>query len=222
MDMHETLTHLIATYGYWFVAGIVALESMGIPLPGETTLVTAAIYAGTTHRLNIAFVIGAAAAGAVSGDSLGYWIGREFGYAILLRHARVLRLTTARIKLGQYLFQRHGGKVVFFGRFLAVLRTLAALLAGINQMPWRRFLLFNATGGVMWATVFGGGGYLFGDHIERVKGPVAIVGIGGVVAAALAGIWFVRRHEAALEAEAERVLPGPLQPPRHGTRARRG
>src|SRR5689334_19326894 len=123
---------------------------MGLPVPGETTLVTAAIYAATTGRLNIWLVIAAAATGAIVGDSVGFWIGRAFGHRLLLKYGSLLRLTPRRIKLGQYLFQRHGGKVVFFGRFLALLRALAALMAGINYMDWRRFLLFNVTGGIAW------------------------------------------------------------------------
>jgi membrane protein DedA with SNARE-associated domain len=122
--------HLIATYGYWTVGGIIALESMGLPLPGEATLIAAAVYAATTHHLNIWLVIAAAATGAIVGDNIGYWIGREIGYRLLLRYGHYVYLTEARIKLGQYLFFRHGGKIVFFGRFVAVLRALAAILAG--------------------------------------------------------------------------------------------
>src|SRR5262249_32302008 len=117
--MSETLNHLILAHGYWVVAAVVALESMGIPLPGETTLVTAGIYAGTTHHLNIAFVITAATIGAIAGDNLGFWVGRRFGYNFAVRHSRVLHLTTTRLKIARYLFQRHGGKVVFFGRFFS-------------------------------------------------------------------------------------------------------
>jgi membrane protein DedA with SNARE-associated domain len=210
--MSETLVHLISTQGYWVVAAIVGLESMGIPLPGETVLVTAGIYAGTTHRLNIALVIGAAAFGAIVGDNLGFWIGRRFGYGLVLRYAPLLRLTTGRIKLGQYLFQSHGGKVVFFGRFIAILRTLSALLAGINWMPWWRFLCFNMAGGVVWATAFGWSSYVLGQQIEQIRGPVSMIGIGLACFAAVVGIWFVRRHETELEAKAERALPGPVQP----------
>src|SRR6185436_16981324 len=150
-----------ATHGYWVLAAIVALESMGIPAPGETALVSAAIFAATTDRLDIGIVIAAAATGAILGDNVGYVLGRRFGYALLTRYGRFAGIGAARIRLGRFLFDRHGGKVVFFGRFMALLRDLAALLAGINRMDWRRFLFFNATGGIVWATVFGLGGYFF-------------------------------------------------------------
>jgi len=120
------LGHLISHYGYPAIAAVVGLESMGIPLPGETMLVLSAIYAGTHSDLHIAGVIAAAALGAIVGDNVGYWVGREFGYPLLVRYGRYVGLTEARIKLGQYMFLRHGGKVVFFGRFFAGLRVLAA------------------------------------------------------------------------------------------------
>jgi membrane protein DedA with SNARE-associated domain len=208
--MSETLANLVASHGYWVVATVVALESMGIPMPGETMLVTAAIYAGTTHRLNIGLVIAAAAIGAIVGDNVGYWIGREFGYRLLLRYGPLLRISTPRIKLGQYLFYRHGGKLVFFGRFIALLRALAALLAGTNRMPWWRFLFFNATGGIVWAVAYGMAAYAAGEYFVRLKGQVAFTGLVLAVAAAVVAFGFVRRHEAALESKAEKALPGPL------------
>jgi membrane protein DedA with SNARE-associated domain len=183
---------------------------MGIPLPGETILVSAAVYAGATHQLGIVGVILAASIGAIAGDNVGYLIGRRFGFPLLLRYGSLLRMTTPRIKLGRFLFLRHGGKVVFFARFIAVLRALAAILAGINCMPWRRFLVFNAAGGVVWAGGFGTLAYFFGERVERFTKPagIAIVALG--ITGALALIWVVRRHEMRLEAEAERALPGPL------------
>jgi membrane protein DedA with SNARE-associated domain len=147
------LGYLISHYGYAAVGVVIGLESMGIPLPGETMLVLAAIYAATHSDLQISGVIGAAALGAILGDNVGYWLGREFGYPLLLRYGRYLGVSETRIKLGQYLFLRHGGKVVFFGRFIAVLRVLAAFLAGVNRMEWKSFLIANATGGVVWSTV---------------------------------------------------------------------
>ena len=155
-------------------------------------------------------VVAAAAIGAILGDNAGYWIGRRFGYPWILRHQAKLRLTPRRLKLGQYLFLEHGGKVVFFGRFVALLRALAGLLAGINCMEWRRFLFFNAVGGVVWASLFGVGAYLFGRELPKTLARINLVlGAGAVVAVAI-GMLIVRRHEERWADVAERALPGPL------------
>ena len=207
MPLSQHLAALIAEHGYWIVAAAVGLESMGIPVPGETALVTAAIFAGTTHRLSITFVILAAAAGAIVGDNIGYLLGRTLGYPALLRYGRVAGITATRIKIGQYVFARYGGQVVFFGRFMAALRALAALFAGINRMDWRRFLVFNASGGVLWAAAYGLAAYVFGERLERVRGPVAAVGLLVAAVAGAGGFWWMRGHESALQAEAERMFP---------------
>ena len=207
----STLTHLLATYGYLAVLLFVAIESTGIPFPGETMLLVAAIDAGTTHQLSIVLVIVAAASGAILGDNLGFWVGREGGYRLLRRFGRYIRLEERRLKLGQYLFLKHGGKVVFFGRFVAVLRAWAAFLAGTNRMPWPRFLLFNAAGGIDWATFYGLGGYLLGDNIHRLVGPLGIVLLVLAVLLIIVGLIVVRRNESRLADEAERALPGPLE-----------
>jgi len=204
------VTGLLVTYGYWAVLVFVAVESMGIPFPGETMLLAAAIYAGTTHRLEILLVIVAAAAGAILGDNVGYLAGREGGYRLLRRYGRYIRLDERKLKLGQYLFQQHGGKVVFFGRFVAVLRIWAAFLAGTYRLSWRRFLVYNAAGGVVWATVFGLGGYLLGDNVHRLGGPLGVAGAAGALIAVGAGLVFLRRNEHRLAEDAERALPGPL------------
>src|SRR4029450_6343264 len=183
----STLTNAIATYGAWIVGGTVAIESMGIPVPGETILVTAAVYAGTTGELNVVHVILAAMIGAIVGDNAGFWIGRTVGFRWVVRHRSRLRLTTRRLKLGQYLFLRHGGKVVFFGRFVVVLRALAALLAGLNCMTWGRFLLFNALGGIVWAGAYGLGAYAFGETLTSALSRIGlIVGVAAAVAVATA------------------------------------
>lgn len=204
------LAHLLITYGYWVVFMCVAIESTGIPFPGETMLLLAAIYAGTTHHLSISFVIVAAASGAVVGDNLGFWVGREGGYRLLRRYGRYIRLDERKLKLGQYLFQKHGGKVVFFGRFVAVLRAWAAFLAGSNRMSWKRFLLFNALGGLIWATLYGLGGYLLGNNVQRLTGPLGVITVVLAILTLLAGVIFLRRNERRLADEAERVFPGPL------------
>jgi len=204
------VTHLLATYGYWAMVLFVAIESIGIPFPGETMLLAAAIYAGTTHRLAIPLVIGAAAAGAILGDNVGFWVGREGGYRLLRVYGRRIGIDERTMKLGQYLFKKHGGKVVFFGRFVAVLRALAAFLAGTNRMPWPRFLVFNAAGGIVWALLYGLGGYALGDNVHRVEGRVGLVLIALAALALVAAAVFVKWNERRLEDEAARAMPGPI------------
>src|SRR5260370_40812023 len=125
------------------------LESAGVPLPGETILVSAAAFAGNKHSWDIWSVIAAAAGGAIFGDNIGFWVGREFGTSLLSRWGYLIGLDERKRKLGQYLFARHGGKIVFFGRFVAFLRAFAALLAGAHGLSPLRFLIFNAAGGVV-------------------------------------------------------------------------
>jgi membrane protein DedA with SNARE-associated domain len=202
----DTLTHFLATYGYWAVLLFVAVESIGIPVPGETMLLSAAIYAGTTHHLDVRLVIAAAAVGAILGDNLGFLIGREGGYRLLSRFGRYIRLDERKLRLGRYLFNTYGGRVVFFGRFVAVLRLWAAFLAGTYGMRWTRFLLYNAAGGILWATVYGLGGYVFGSRVLALSGPVGIataaIGSGAVIASMLV----LRRKEARLQVEADHAL----------------
>lgn len=205
----DTLHQLLQTWGLWVLFTVVTLEAIGIPMPGETALVSAAIYAGSTHELGIGWVILVASIGAIVGDNIGYLIGRRVGVPLVARWGRLLGLDEARMKVGQYLFLRHGGKIVFFGRFVAFLRTFAALLAGINRMHWSHFLLMNALGGVSWAALYGGGAYLFGSEIRRVAGPVSGLLLVVALAAVVAAIVFFRRHERELEERAQRALPGP-------------
>jgi membrane protein DedA with SNARE-associated domain len=204
-----SVEHLIHVYGLWALFTVLTLESLGIPLPGETALVTAAVYAGSTHRLDIGWVVFAAACGAIVGDNIGYLIGRSVGIPLIARYGRFVGLTEARLKVGQYLFLKHGGKIVFFGRFVAFLRTFAALLAGVNRMGWPHFLLMNALGGIAWATLFGGGAYLFGHEMKRVAGPVSLALLIVAVGVVLASAVFFRRHEKELEQRAQAAFPGP-------------
>jgi membrane protein DedA with SNARE-associated domain len=210
----RNLDSLLATYGYLAVFVFVGVESIGIPIPGETMLVTAAVYAGTTHRLSIVWVIVAAAAGAIIGDNIGYLIGRTGGYRLLRRYGPYIRLEENRLRLGQYLFHKHGPKVVFFGRFISVLRIFAAFLAGVNRMHWRRFLIFNAAGGIIWSSIYGVAAYLLGQQVLRLSGQVdlalAIIGVAVIIAV----IVLLRRNEARLQREADEAMPGPLEAPR--------
>ena len=207
---HE-LVRLLNHYGYWAVLVLVMVESIGIPVPGETMLLTAAIYAGRTGHLFIGYVIAAAAVGAIVGDNIGYVIGHEGGFRLLRKYGKYVRLDDKKLKVGQYVFLRWGGAVVFFGRFVAILRALAALLAGVNRMRWWRFFLANACGGVVWATVYGLLGWALGDAAHQFQGRVAIVlGVIGAIVV-VTGIVVTARNEKRLEEKAEKALPGPLR-----------
>ena len=212
-SLMPTIAHLIHVYGLAVVAGVIGLECIGLPFPGETVLILASIFAGTKHDLNIISVVLTAAGGAIVGQMVGYVIGREFGYWLLLRYGSYLRITESRIKLGEYLFLRHGGKIVIVARFIPVLRSLAGILAGANRMPWRRFLLANVVGAVIWASFFGFAAYMLGRQFERLAGPMVIVLGVATAVVIIAGAIFAARHEAQLTAEAERALPGPLKWP---------
>ena len=153
----------------------VAIESLGVPFPGETALITASVYAGTTHH------IAAAAAGAILGDNLGFGLGHWAGTRLLRRYGSYVRLTERRARLARYLFVRHGGKIVFFGRVITGLRTWAAFLAGTNRMPWRRFLIFNTSGGIFWSLVYGLGYFYLAAELEHASTGVGVsVGVATV------------------------------------------
>jgi membrane protein DedA with SNARE-associated domain len=183
-------------------------ESIGIPVPGETALIGAALYAGSTHKLEIGLVIAVAIAGAIIGDNIGFSLGRYGGARLLLRHGHRIRLDEGRLKIGIWLFRRHGGKVVFWGRFVSILRTYAAFLAGTNRMEWPRFLVFNAAGAIVWATVFGVSYYVFGSALRRLSTAIDVTL--GIVAAAILVAFLVwsKRKEDALLAVAEREVEG--------------
>jgi len=211
---HGLLHQLMTTYGLWALFGIVALESMGLPLPGETALVSAALYGGATGHFQLWEVIAVAASAAILGDTAGYWIGRTLGFRLLARYGRHVRITEERLKIGRYLFRRHGGKIVFFGRFVALLRVLAALLAGANHMPWPRFFAMNAAGGLAWAASFATAAYVFGDRVSRLEGPIAIGLLALVALGIAAALLTAHRYERrvmdrilAEEAEAEDCRP---------------
>jgi membrane protein DedA with SNARE-associated domain len=202
----EWIEHLALSYGYAAIFFIVMMESAGVPLPGETTLVSAAVFAGTKGNLDISYVIAAAAAGAIVGDNIGYWVGREVGTPVVTRWGDAIGLDERKRNLGQYLFARHGGKIVFFGRFVALLRAFAALLAGVNRLPPLRFFAFNAAGGIVWATVFGVGGYVLGASIHRVAGPIGWTLLAAALVCAIVAWRYYKQNEERLLAEAERAM----------------
>ena len=204
----DVLAHLLNQYGYGLVFAVIGLEAMGVPLPGESMIIGAAIYAAATGKLDIAGVIGAAVLGAIMGDNFGYLIGRWAGFRLLRRYGRYVGLTDKRLQLGRYLFRRQGGKLVFFGRFIAILRTFVALMAGANQMEWKTFLLWNAVGGAVWATSYGTAAYLLGDAIRQIEGPIAIAIAAVAVVAIGIAVVVLRRNEHRLEEKAAGEMQG--------------
>jgi membrane protein DedA with SNARE-associated domain len=205
-SLSDALISLIPTYGPWIIFGIVALESAGVPLPGETILVAASLLAATTGQISIVVVVLASAGGAIVGDGVGYMVGRRFGLPLIRRYGHYIRLDENQLLIGRYLFFRYGNVVVFFGRFVAVLRMFAALLAGANGMPAGRFFFFNITGGVCWASLFGFGAYAVGAEIYTISGTLSVISLGLFIATGFALSIFMRRNEVTLRRRAELAL----------------
>lgn len=192
------LLHVSNNLGYFAVAGLIGLESMGIPAPGETALVAAAVAASAGH-LDIVWVIVVAAAAAIVGDNIGYAIGRTGGRKLLERpgpfHERRIQLIVA----GDVFFAKHGGKAVFWGRWIALVRITAAWMAGINHMPRGRFFVYNAAGGIAWAATVGLVAYALGEtaaHVITRVGTVGAIAIGAVLVVA-GGVYLIRRRRRA-------------------------
>jgi membrane protein DedA with SNARE-associated domain/membrane-associated phospholipid phosphatase len=186
---------LIASYGYVVLFLLVGLESFGIPLPGETSLVTAAAFAALGH-LSISAVIATAIAAAIVGDNGGYWIGRKGGIPLVRRYGRLVHLQESSLARAHAFFERHGPTTVFIGRFIALLRTWAAVLAGAARMPYGTFMLYNALGAVCWAVIVGTLGYAFGRNLPQLEYYIGQASLAGVllvalvVALALGWRWF--------------------------------
>ena len=206
-----SIGHLIEAYGYLALFALVAAESLGVPLPGETALITAGIYAGHTHRLSPWLIFAVAAAAAIIGDNIGYWIGDKGGYRLARRYGPKVHFDEQKLKIARYLFDLHGAKVVFLGRFVSVLRTYAAFLAGTSKMRWRKFLPANAAGGIIWAGIYTLAAYLAGNALQQASGIIDWILIGAAVVAIVAVLVWLRRETARLAALAEAAYPGPLE-----------
>ncbi|MGI8761515.1 MAG: DedA family protein [Jatrophihabitantaceae bacterium] len=154
-------------YGYLAVAGFIALEDFGIPLPGETVLIAAAVYAGA-GKLNIVLLGIVAVAAAVLGDNVGFAIGHFGGRRLVLRFGKYVLLTEHRLDKAEDFVDRHGGKIVTIARFIEGLRQANGIVAGIAGMPWLRFLAFNLLGAVLWVGVWSTLGYVAGGHIGTI------------------------------------------------------
>ena len=183
------MTHFFTSHGLPLLFAVVLLESFGIPLPGETALIAFGILA-SQGNYSIVWVIVVAAAGAIIGDNLGYWvIGRWGGRALFERWEPLRRYSERFLPAAERLMTKHGGKVVFFGRFITVLRYTAAWAAGIGQMSWWKFLFWNAAGGICWATAVGLVAYYSGHAAADAIQRYGIYAAAGIVVVLLIG-WF--------------------------------
>lgn len=200
---HGQLVAILSSLGYFSIFLLIALESLGLPLPGETVLVGAAIYAGQTHQLNIVIIVLAAASGGGLGGVIGFWLGRIFGPKLTEKYGPYIGLTSRRIILGEYLFKKWGGWIIFFGRFVALLRVLAAILAGLNNFDPVRFVIFNAAGALLWSIIFGCGGYFFGSAIHQIAGPAGWVILAAVIIGGYFTYRYFKQNESRLMREAE-------------------
>ena len=197
------VTHQLETYGLILLFALVAVESSGIPVPGETALITAGVLAAG-GRFNIVEVIVVAAIAAIVGDSTGYWIARTGGRKALGKIPLARDALPKLLPRGERFFERHGPKTVVIGRFVAGLRITVAWLAGISHMPWGRFVLYNAIGGILWATSIGLVAYYFGNAAIDAVEKYGLIAVGVIVVLAVLAFfghrWFRRRMEKREEA----------------------
>jgi membrane protein DedA with SNARE-associated domain len=198
------LSGLVDRFGYLGIAGIVFVESFGVPAPGETAIIAGATYAGQGH-LNVIIVAVVAFLAAVTGDSLGYLIGRAGGRPLVLRFGRYVRLTPARLDRVETFMARHGPKVVVVARFVEGLRQLSGIVAGVTGMPWPRFVLFNAIGAAAWVGVWSTAGYLAGNHLAAITATIHRYQLWAIAVAVLAGAAYLLLRRA----RRRRVAPAP-------------
>lgn len=192
-----SVSSYVEHHGHWallLMFGLIALESFGLPVPGETALIACGVLA-SQGSLSIAAVIAVAVLAAVIGDNLGYWAAREGGRPLLERHRLTRHVADRYLPRGERFFDRHGGKTVFLARFVAVLRVTAAWVAGLSHMQWWRFLAWNAAGGLVWATLVGLVAYYLGDAAASALGTYGLVAGGGVILLTAAGFLIVKRVE---------------------------
>jgi membrane protein DedA with SNARE-associated domain len=192
------LVDIIHQFGYPVIFAFVMGETMGLPIPGETSLLIGSAAAGATGALSLWGVIAAGAAGAVIGDNMGYWVGRHGGRPLLLKLAGKLGLRDKVLPRAEAFFARHGGKTVFLGRFVVFLRILSGPLAGASRMPYATFLLYNLSGGVIWAAAVSIIGHFLGRNLNAVEGVIRGAGWGLsllIVIVVALGMWWRHRRQ---------------------------
>jgi membrane protein DedA with SNARE-associated domain len=208
--MTTALALPIASYGYLSVLFFVFVQSTGIPFPGAVVVVPVAAYAATTHDLSILLILVCAGVGGTAGSLFGFWLGKQYGYRLLLRYGRHVGLNEHRLKVTRYLCDTHGRKAILLG---CVFAQWIVPLAGITHRPWRHVLPSLVAGPIIWTLLFGLGGYLFGDSFHLVRGPQGIAITGIALLVLFRGIIVVGRKVKSLDEIGETTHPGPVAGP---------
>ena len=195
---------------YGLIFALVALEYLGIPSPGETALILGAVLSATTHRLAIPYVILDAALAAIVGANIGFAIGYFGGSHLLVKIAQWLRIKDERLKIAHYLFNHWGAWVIFFGRFVTILRAYISFFGGVNRMSWVRFEIANVLGGFAWATLWGVIYFSGSSLVAGMQGPFKWGAVAFAILVVVIGIVVIRKNEGRLAAAADRELPGPF------------
>ena len=195
--LFELLRGYLTHYGYWAVGAALLLENAGLPVPGETILLLASFLAYSEHKLALPGIILVGVCAATLGDNLGFALGYYGGRRLLERYQKTLHIRPKTIARGEDLFARYGAATIFVARFIAGMRVVAGPLAGVLRMNWRKFLLFNFLGAILWVSVIAGVGFLFGKHwetlVDRVQDANLVIAVVLVVLAAL--FWWRRRRK---------------------------
>jgi membrane protein DedA with SNARE-associated domain len=209
---------ILDRWGYLAIAGVIGVESFGVPAPGQTIMVAAAIYAGA-GRMNVFVVALISFLAAVLGDNIGYWIGVRGGRRVVHRFGRYILITPERLDWAERFFARRGNRIVVAARFIDGLRQLNGVIAGITAMPWRTFLIYNAIGAALWVGWWTTVSYLLGvhlvtifDHAHRYKWVAIAVIVLAVAAYAILHVRHIRRRRARTTAEAAGRVEGEAEP----------
>lgn len=192
----DVLRNAVVQYGYWAVGGALLLENAGVPVPGETILLLACFLAYSEQDLQLPWIMVVATLAATVGDNLGFALGYYGGRPLLTRYQALFRIENKTVERGEELFARYGPVTVFLARFVFGMRVIAGPMAGVLRMPWRKFIIFNFLGAILWVTVISGVGYLFGQHWERLAGEVKRIDIAVAILLVIVAIllwWRSRR-----------------------------
>jgi len=193
----DLLRGCLTQYGYWAVGAALLLENAGLPVPGETILLLASFLAFSEHKLGLPWIILVGVCAATLGDNLGFAIGYYGGRRLLERYQKTLHIRPAVIARGEELFARYGAATIFVARFIAGMRIIAGPLAGVLGMSWRKFLLFNFLGALLWVSVIAGVGYFFGKHWEALADLLEDANLASAVLVVIGAvfIWWRRKEK---------------------------